>query len=144
MAVLAHREQRDVEALGQQRGVAIRLGVAVGLLAAHALDACGRHAGQQRLHREAIAGALVIGWDAPLVAEVERDLRPVEAVAPGLGRQQVVGRAGRRAARQHEAARGSFGDQLAEPLDRPLGVRGDVEIHVASCATAASKPSSRS
>ena len=44
VAVLAHREQRDVEALGQQCGVAIRLGVAVGLLAAHALDARGRHA----------------------------------------------------------------------------------------------------
>ena len=84
----------------------------------------GRHARQQRLRREAVAGALVVGRDAPLVAEVERDLRPVEAVAPGLGREQAVGGAGRRAARQHEAARRRADDQLAEPLDRRVARRG--------------------
>ena len=69
---------------GQQRAVAIGLGVAVGLLAAHALDARRRHAGQQRLCDEAVARALVVGRDASLVAEVERDPRPVEPLAPGL------------------------------------------------------------
>ena len=125
MAVTAEPEQQQLQLDALEQSVVLVGGNCGIELATHAMHRRRGHCEpvEERLLREAVVRALVVGRDATLVAPPESDLAPVGLEPCGV----LIGVADRRAAGEHDRAASARlrGNQFG---DRRNGIVDNVEI----------------